>query len=239
MKKFAVFDIDGTLIRWQLYHAVVNRLAVTGKLGDGSYDRIHAARLKWKERARSFREYERALVHEFQLLLPELDPQDYDQVVRDIWDEYHDQTYTYTRDLIKDLRTEGYFLLIISGSPGEIIALLAEYYGFDDFVACEFERQDDRFTGQVITPVFDKEKVLKQLVKKHGLSWKNSVAVGDSASDIAMLKLVEKPIAFNPDQKLFAAARDQGWPVVVERKDVVYQLYCKNGAYKEKQYELD
>src|SRR3546814_11785501 len=27
MKKFAVFDIDGTLIRWQLYHAVVETVA--------------------------------------------------------------------------------------------------------------------------------------------------------------------------------------------------------------------
>ncbi|MCL2451325.1 HAD family phosphatase [Candidatus Saccharibacteria bacterium] len=233
MKKFAVFDIDGTLIRWQLYHAVVNRLAATGKLGDSSYDQIHAARFKWKERARSFRSYERVLMDKFVPLLSDLSASDYDRVIRDIWDEYRDQTYVYTRDLIKELKEQGYFLMAISGSPREIVALLAEYYGFDEFVACEFERRGDGFTGQVITPVLDKDKTLGKLVDEHGLTLAGSVAVGDSASDIAMLQMVERPIAFNPDQELFAAARRRGWPIVVERKDVVYNLSCRNGSYGE------
>jgi HAD superfamily hydrolase (TIGR01490 family) len=225
MKKFAVFDIDGTLIRWQLYHAVVNRLAIENLLDKKSYNRIRAARRIWKERARPFSEYERTLVHEFLPMLPKLDPEQYERVVRDIWDEYRDQTYIYTRDLIKKLRYDGYFLLIISGSPKEIIELLTEYYGFDDFAACIFERDaEGHFTGQVNTPVLDKKATLEKLVKKHGLSWQDSIAVGDSGSDIAMLGLVDQPIAFNPDQKLYDAARDRHWKIVVERKDVIYEL---------------
>jgi phosphoserine phosphatase len=34
-KRFAVFDLDGTLVRWQLYHALVDRLAKKGYLGEG------------------------------------------------------------------------------------------------------------------------------------------------------------------------------------------------------------
>jgi HAD superfamily hydrolase (TIGR01490 family) len=243
MRKFAVFDIDGTLIRWQLYHAVVNRLAVENLLGGGFYDQIRAARRKWKDRAQPFSEYESILVREFLATLSELDYRQYERVIRDIWDEYHQQTYVYTRDLIKELKDGGYFLLIISGSPSEIIELLAKGYGFDDFTACVFERKKGHFTGQVLSPVHDKKLALEKLVDRHNLDWQGSIAVGDSGSDIAMLELVAQPIAFNPDRKLFDAARAAGWRIVVERKDVVYQLApspCKNGAYKKAdRYELD
>jgi len=39
-----------------------------------------------------------------------------------------------------------------------------------------------------------------------------------------MLEMVERPICFNPNQKLFEAAKRHDWPIVVERKDVVYEL---------------
>ncbi len=59
---FAVFDIDGTLVRWQLYHAVANQL-----LRDGAdaqlYASITEARRAWQQRSHplSFRDYEHAL----------------------------------------------------------------------------------------------------------------------------------------------------------------------------------
>jgi phosphoserine phosphatase len=48
--------------------------------------------------------------------------------------------------------------------------------------------------------------------------------VGDSEADIPMLSAVEYPICFNPNSKLFAHAKEQNWTVVVERKDVVYEM---------------
>ena len=59
---------------------------------------------------------------------------------------------------------------------------------------------------------------------KHGASWHDSIAVGDSPSDIAMLELVEKPIAFNPTGDLYELALEKKWPIIVERKNVVYDL---------------
>jgi len=35
---------------------------------------------------------------------------------------------------------------------------------------------------------------------------------------------VENPIAFNPDKKLKLRAEREGWKIVVERKDVIYQI---------------
>jgi phosphoserine phosphatase len=50
------------------------------------------------------------------------------------------------------------------------------------------------------------------------------VGVGDTDGDIPLLRKVETPICFNPNQKLYEHAKKEGWPVVVERKDVVYTL---------------
>ena len=59
-----------------------------------------------------------------------------------------------------------------------------------------------------------------------------SIAIGNGASDISMLELVETPIAFNPEKKLFDYAKDRGWKIVVERKNVIYELETRSGKYQ-------
>src|SRR5688500_7222628 len=70
-------------------------------------------------------------------------------IVQEVFDEYKDQTYTYTRDLIKDLKAKGYFLLAISGSHQEIIQKLAQHHGFDGAVGATFEQIDGKFSGAI------------------------------------------------------------------------------------------
>ena len=70
----------------------------------------------------------------------------------------------------------------------------------------------------------EKPIALAELVAKHGLSYDESIAVGDSESDIPMLEAVSTPIAFNPTKALYEHARAAGWKIVVERKNVVYEL---------------
>jgi phosphoserine phosphatase len=36
--------------------------------------------------------------------------------------------------------------------------------------------------------------------------------------------MVSEPICFNPNAALYAQAKRMGWKVVVERKDVIYEL---------------
>ena len=73
-------------------------------------------------------------------------------------------------------------------------------------------------------PFFDKRRVLKEFGSEAGLSLDGSVGVGDALSDVGFLDLVETPIVFNPNRSLFEVAHRRGWPIVVERKDVVYNL---------------
>lgn len=232
-RKFAVFDIDGTLIRWQLFHAVVHSLGKQGYILRGTHEKIHAARMTWKNREtdEGFRAYEKVLVEAYLQALASIEPSDYLHIVDEVFHEYKDQTYTYTRNLVHALKKEGYLLFAISGSQAEVIDRLARYHGFDAAVGAEFIQRDGVFTGEVITPIHDKRSVLEQLVTRHDATYAGSYAVGDSPSDAAMLEMVENPIAFNPDRGLFEVAKKHHWPIIVERKNVVYELEPRDGSY--------
>ena len=233
MKKFAAFDIDGTLIRWQLYHVITDRLAKSGALGEKAPQEIRDARMRWKRRESpdGFHEYERVLIKCYEAALTKIKPEEFDAVVLGVIEEYKDQVYTYTRNLIKILREDGYFLLAISGSHHELVGHMAKYYKFDDFIGSQYERTSTGFSGKSYIPSFDKASALRKLTEKHSLDYDQSFAVGDTNSDAPMLKMVENPIAFNPDTILFKTAQKNGWKVLVERKNMIYELEQQNGVY--------
>ncbi len=233
MSKFAVFDIDGTLIRWQLYHVIVDKLANIGVLGSDAKDKLRSARMVWKRREHpeSFKAYEHTLIEVYEAALSNIDPKDFDQMVVSVIDEYKDQVYTYTRGLIKELRRQDYVLLAISGSHQELVEQIAKYYKFDHWIGSRYERTAKGFSGEKFVASMDKRTVLKELVQTHKLSYGDSLAIGDSASDIPMLEMVDKPIAFNPDRSLFNSATKSEWEIVIERKNMVYELESIDGKY--------
>ena len=230
-RKVAAFDIDGTLIRWQLYHAVTDRLFRMGAIEPATYKTVREARQQWKKRALPFKSYEQHLVNAFSASLSHMSASQVDRAVTDVIDEYKDQVYAYTRELITDLQTQGYLLFAISGSHQEIVEQLSRHYGFDDWVGSVYERKGDAFTGNYSGPLGRKDDVLRGLVSKHSATMEGSVAVGDSSGDIAMLDIVSRPIAFNPEKELFEYAKSKGWSVVIERKNMIYELEHHDGSY--------
>lgn len=232
-QKFAVFDIDGTIIRWQLFHAIVDALARNNDLPPATYEQVQAARAKWKTRIHeeSFREYERRLVTIFTAALKGMPIEAHKRACQQVFNEYKDQVYRYTRELIKSLKAQGYTLFAISGSPDEVVEPFATYYGFDDFIGTTYHSAGGAYTGEATLFIGRKDLALAALAQKHGLGYQGSIAVGDSEGDIAMLEAVEHPIAFNPSKKLFTQATRQGWHIIVERKNVVYELNEQDGVY--------
>lgn len=233
-RPFAVFDIDGTIIRWQLYHAVSDQLAKDGLISAEAFARVRRSRMNWKRRTGqdSFLAYESELIKAVDEALAGLSVTDFDKAVDKVFEEYKDQVYTYTRDLIHALQKRSYLLFAISGSPGPIVKKLADYYGFDDFAATKFLAEKGHFTGGKDLSVGKKPQLLTELIARHKADLKDSVAVGDSEGDITMLAMVERPIAFNPTKRLFEHAREQGWEIIVERKNVVYELNSERGGYR-------
>ncbi len=189
--------------------------------------------MQWKRREHTdaYRDYERLLIKVYEQALPAIAPKQFDKVAESVAHEYKAQVYTFTRDLIGKLKRQNYFLLAISGSHRELIRHVAHLYGFDDWVGSEYERQAERFTGRRKLASEAKDKILRHMVRTHSLTYTSSLGVGDSLSDAAFLQLVETPIAFNPTEELLEIAQSKHWALVIERKNVVYELSWKNGQY--------
>lgn len=234
MRKYAVFDIDGTLIRWQLYHSIADTLARLGHIEPRVHQSVKEARMRWKRRSASdsFADYERQLIAVYDDAVKQLSKTQFEQAAATVFEEYKDQIYTYTRDLIAKLKAENYVLFAVSGSQTEIVAKIAGYYGFDDYRGSTYEYINGRYTGVKEVAAWHKDQILKELIAKHGVNHQGSIGVGDSHSDIAMLEMVEQPIAFNPEQTLFEHAQQQGWKIVIERKNMVYELEKQGSRYE-------
>jgi len=231
--RFAVFDIDGTVFRWQLYYEVVLRLAESGFFSKKDTQLLHDRFNAWQSRTRNFHDFEVVAIDLLTKTLPKLEVGQFQTVVSQVLSDSSHKVYSYTRGLAKDLKHRGYFLLALSGSMQEIAEPFSKLYGFDDCIGWVYEHKDGLFTGNTLRQtVGNKAKLLKTYVDEHGLSYEGSIAVGDSKGDIDILEAVAQPIAFNPSIELLDAAKANGWMIVIERKNIAYTLKKENnGTY--------
>ena len=152
---------------------------------------------------------------------------DFMDVSDEVVEKEKKKVYRYTRDLVRELKKEGYFLLAISQSPKGTLDKFCKTLGFDKVYGRIYELgPEDRFTGVVVDEhlISNKANIVKRAVLKENLSLKNSIGIGDTEGDIPMLEMVARPICFNPNMKLYRQAKMNKWKVVVERKDVIYEL---------------
>ena len=225
--KVAVFDIDGTIFRSSLLIELTEALIEEGILPAKVRKLYAKAYKKWLDRKGDYRNYIDGVVLAFETNIRGVAYEDFFKVARKVMAFHQNRVYRYTRDLVRDLRKRSYYLLAISGSPTGIVQPFAKKLGFRKMYGRFYELDKrGRFTGKTLHSelIGDKAKILKRAVEKEGLTLKNSIGVGDTEADIAFLKLVERPIAFNPNLKLYKYAKKAGWTIVTERKDVIYKI---------------
>ncbi len=225
MTKFAVFDIDGTLYRWQLYHELVQTLALDGVLPDSVFTELDTCWNKWRGGEMSFDQYEQFVVQTMISNLPKIPVDVFETACDKVVEQSAHKTHHFPRRLLNTLKDQAYTIIAITGSQQELIERFGARYDFDIVVGAVYERHDGRFTGQISRPTIGKKaEILQSLVEQHGLTWQESLAIGDSDGDATLLELVEQPIAFNPSSGLFERAKREGWPIVIERKNISYKL---------------
>ena len=225
-KKFAAFDIDGTLFRSGLYREVFYELYKMDVLPNDLTEQTTEKHREWRHRihGNAFEEFEQIMVDGLDSFLPQLRITDYDNAVQRVLEKKAENVYVYTINLLKKLQSEGYFTIAISGSQQELVEPFARRYGFDTWVGQQWERGDEYFTGNIVKTHTGKDKIIDTLMKEHDLTLDESYAVGDSNGDSGMLAIVTHPIVFNPTHELLEKALANGWKVVVERKNTSYEL---------------
>lgn len=225
-RKIAFFDLDGTFFRWQLYHEIVFEFKKQGLFDTTTANQLDQALLEWQARRLKWHDYEMKVVHSFEPIISRISPAEFETVAESIIERSGHKVYNYTRELRQSLSDQGYYTLAISGSQQEIAEIFAAGYNFDQTIGALYSRHKDKFTGEVERRVPGrKHEIVEEFMASHPeLSLEGSYAVGDSSGDISLLEMVDHPVAFNPDTALLAVAKEKGWPIVIERKNIAYQL---------------
>ncbi|WP_370250103.1 HAD family hydrolase [Thalassolituus sp.] len=121
------------------------------------------------------------------------------------------------RDLIRHHEERGDTLLIITATNGFVTYPVADRLGIAHIIAPLPEVIDGKYTGKTVgIPSFQEGKVtrLQAWMEEHGHEMTGSYFYSDSHNDLPLLKLVDHPVAVDPDPTLLASAEAQGWPVI-------------------------
>jgi len=226
MTKLAIFDIDGTIFRSSLVIELARAL-VRHKIFPKHAEReVQKEYLAWLDRKGSYADYINKVVKIYIKYIAGKSSRTVHAVARLVIKNQKNRVYRFTRDLIKRLKNQKYSLIAISGSPSYIVKEYAHAIGFNKFFGTELEVKKGLFTGKILNvdSAFHKAIIVRELVKHQRFNLKQSIAIGDTESDIEMLSMVGKPIAFNPNFQLAKIAKARKWKMVVERKDVIYEI---------------
>ncbi len=224
----AFLDVDGTVFRSSLLIELVEQLVVEGVFPEVAREGYAYERQLWRAREGTYEDYIDAVIETFLHHIKGVHYGIFADIGRRVVAVRSKHVYRYTRDLIKQLKDEGYYIIAISQSPKTILDEFCAQYGFDKVYGRMYEiGPQDRFTGVVSEEhlIQNKATIVKRVFDRHPeLSSVGSIAVGDTDGDISLLEAVDTAICFNPNQALYSYAKRQGWKVVVERKDVIYEL---------------
>lgn len=225
-RKFAVFDIDGTIFRSSLLIELVRELIEHG-IFPRSVERIYGEEFhRWLDRHGTYEEYINKVVEAYRINIKGVLLKRVLEVSERMMIFHRNRVYSFTRDLVNKFK-KSHFLLAISHSPYHVVEPFCREWGFQKVYAQIYKVNDHGiFTGGVEYEdlIRDKGKILKRAIEKENLTLAGSMGVGDTESDIEMLKIVSRPIAFNPNKKLHQTARRYKWEIVVERKDMIYKF---------------
>ena len=234
-KKVAVFDIDGTIFRSSLLIKLVEELVARGDFPASASDLYKPTEEAWVQRHGTYEDYIMKVVESFTTNLKGLPYSALYDAAKVVSAKERDLRYRYTSKLITELKAQGYFLLAVSQSPWAVLEDFCKSLGFDKVYGRFYELDEtEHFTGQVKSEelISDKAAIVRRAAEKHGLTLEDSYTVGDTEGDIPMLAIASHPICFNPNAKLAAEARKNGWTIVIERKDVIYEWSGKEGTMR-------
>lgn len=129
------------------------------------------------------------------------------------------------RALVHTMKAYGAYTSLVSGG----FSLFAEYFakriGFDEAIANVLEFDGDRLTGTVTSPIVDKSTKLNRLVtlaNERGLPLSATLAVGDGANDLDMIKAAGMGVALHAKPHVAAQAR-----IRIDHGDLTALLYLQ------------
>jgi HAD superfamily hydrolase (TIGR01490 family) len=133
----------------------------------------------------------------------------YDQIIADkIWPG--------TRALTQMHLDAGQQVWLVTATPYELAATIANRLGLTGALGTVAESVDGVFTGRLVGDILHgagKAHAVRALAIREGLNLRRCTAYSDSFNDVPMLSLVGTAVAINPDADLRDLARERGWEI--------------------------
>jgi HAD superfamily hydrolase (TIGR01490 family) len=121
-----------------------------------------------------------------------------------------------TRALAQLHLDQGQRVWLVTAAPVEIAGIIARRLGLTGALGTVAEHVDGVYTGRLVGTMLHgpaKAEAVAALADSEGLDLARCSAYSDSANDLPMLSLVGHACAINPDARLRAHARREGWRV--------------------------
>ncbi|MFT4262369.1 MAG: HAD-IB family hydrolase [Nocardioides sp.] len=139
------------------------------------------------------------------------------EVGQEIFEErMADRIWPGTKALAQMHRDQGQRVWLVTAAPQDIAEVIAARLGLTGAMGTVVESVDGVYTGRLVGEMLhgpEKAVAVAALAEREGLDLARCSAYSDSFNDLPMLSLVGDPCAINPDHRLRAHARAQGWRV--------------------------
>lgn len=135
------------------------------------------------------------------------------------------------RALVRTMRANGAYALLVSGGFTRFALPVADSIGFDAARANELEIEAGALTGRVARPIVGaeaKRAALLETAAARGIAIAETLAVGDGANDIPMLEAAGLGVAYHAKPRAAAAADAR-----IEVNDLTALLYAQGYARAE------
>ena len=214
--KLALFDLDNTLLAGDSDFQWAQFLMEEGVIDRETHQ---AKNIKFYE------DYKKGTLDIFAFLDFQLEPLTrYPRSQLNTWHQHYMERKVFpmmtdkARKLVEQHRASGDLMMVITATNSFVTQPIAEAFGIEHLIGTVPEEVNGEFTGRVVgTPSFQEGKVsrLQQWLAERGQSLADfeSWFYSDSQNDLPLLKMVNHPIAVDPDSVLESYAKEQGWPV--------------------------
>lgn len=135
------------------------------------------------------------------------------------------------RTLVQTMKARGATAILVSGGFTRFAEPVGAQIGFDRVIANELLIADDVLTGTVAKPIVDsstKETTLLGAMAELGLDASATLAVGDGANDLAMIRKAGLGVAYHAKPIVAAAAGAR-----IDHGDLTALLYAQGIARSE------
>lgn len=220
----AILDLDGTLYPGAVGIDWLRALMDAGMCQQAAGRRVFAVLDDHRTGVIDFQTMATRAYAAFASALAGVEVEAAEAIARSVWSRQREQLFAFVPELIACLREHGCEPMLISGSPIEMVELVATQLGIAVARGAVFGRDAGRYTGSVDLSSGmpgEKPRILAALAYEgRELALDRCFALGNSVTDAQLFELVGMPLAFEPDADLLALADAHGWQVAT-RDDVL------------------